>query len=82
MRGSGRLVWRTITDAGAARWRQAEIKKKTAEALTNKGGGAAGLADRKGGAAGHAKYKCPVCGQAAPDLKARGRARSRCTAGA
>ena len=49
----------------------AELKKKNAEAVTNKGGGVAGLVDRKGGAAGHAKYKCNVCGQAAPDLKAR-----------
>jgi hypothetical protein len=54
--------------------RQAEIKKKTAEATTNKGGGKAGLADRKGGAAGHAKFKCPICSMAAPDLKARARA--------
>jgi hypothetical protein len=52
---------------------QAEIKKKTAEATTNKGGGKAGLVDRKGGAAGHAKFQCPVCGMAAPDLKARSR---------
>lgn len=35
----------------------AEIAMKTAAALTNKGGGSAGLADRKGGAAGHAKFQ-------------------------
>ena len=46
-----------------------ELAQKAAAALTNKGGGKAGLADRKGGAAGHAKYKCPVCGQAAPSEK-------------
>ena len=47
----------------------AEIKAKTAAALTNKGGGQAGLADRKGGAVGHSRYKCPVCAMAVPDLK-------------
>jgi hypothetical protein len=52
---------------------QAEIKKKVADATTNKGGGSAGLADRKGGAAGHAKFKCPICSQQAPDLKVRAR---------
>ena len=46
-----------------------ELKQKQDAALTNKGGGKAGLQDRKGGAAGHAKFKCPVCGMAAPSLK-------------
>ena len=46
-----------------------ELKQKHDAALTNKGGGKAGLQDRKGGAAGHAKFKCPVCGMAAPSLK-------------
>ena len=45
------------------------MKQKQDAALTNKGGGKAGLADRKGGAAGHAKFKCPVCGMAAPSIK-------------
>ena len=54
----------------------AELKRKAADAQTNKGGGLAGLADRKGGAAGHAKFQCPVCGQSAPDLKVRSLARS------
>lgn len=60
----------------SARPLQAEIKKKTADATQNKGGGAAGLADRKGGAAGHAKFKCPVCAQAVPDMKVRYAARA------
>ena len=47
----------------------AEINRKVADATTNKGGGAAGLADRKGGNAGHSKYKCHICAQSAPDLK-------------
>jgi hypothetical protein len=47
----------------------AEINRKVAEATTNKGGGAAGLADRKGGSAGHSKFKCHICAQSAPDLK-------------
>ena len=46
-----------------------ELKQKQDAALTNKGGGKAGLADRKGGAAGHAKFKCPICGMAAPSIK-------------
>jgi len=46
-----------------------ELASKAAAALTNKGGGAAGLADRKGGAVGHAKFSCPVCRQAAPSEK-------------
>jgi len=56
----------------ARRATQAEIKKKIADATTNKGGGAAGLADRKGGVVGHAKFKCPICSQQAPDLKVPG----------
>mmetsp|Transcript_129275 Transcript_129275/g.414417 ORF Transcript_129275/g.414417 Transcript_129275/m.414417 type:complete len:106 (-) Transcript_129275:85-402(-) len=47
----------------------AELAKKAADALTNKGGGLAGAKDRAGGLAGHSKYKCPVCLQAAPDPK-------------
>eukprot|EP00241_Pyramimonas_parkeae_P008953 CAMPEP_0114252658 /NCGR_PEP_ID=MMETSP0058-20121206/15956_1 /TAXON_ID=36894 /ORGANISM="Pyramimonas parkeae, CCMP726" /LENGTH=106 /DNA_ID=CAMNT_0001366611 /DNA_START=124 /DNA_END=444 /DNA_ORIENTATION=- len=46
-----------------------EINGKIAAATQNKGGGKEGLADRKGGAAGHAKFKCPICAQAAPDIK-------------
>mmetsp|Transcript_24460 Transcript_24460/g.64548 ORF Transcript_24460/g.64548 Transcript_24460/m.64548 type:complete len:108 (+) Transcript_24460:120-443(+) len=47
----------------------AELKKKADEALTNKGGGSAGLKDRQGGSVGHSKYKCNICLQAAPDPK-------------
>jgi len=47
----------------------AELKKKEADATTNKGGGNAGINDRKGGAAGHSKWACKVCAQAAPDPK-------------
>lgn len=47
----------------------AEINAKIAAAMTNKGGGKAGLADRKGGAAGHAKYQCHICKTPAPSLK-------------
>jgi hypothetical protein len=41
----------------AAKHTAAEINAKIAAAMTNKGGGKAGLADRKGGAAGHAKFQ-------------------------
>ena len=47
----------------------AELKKKEADATTNRGGGNAGISDRKGGAAGHSKWACKVCAQAAPDPK-------------
>ncbi|CAD7955753.1 unnamed protein product [Amoebophrya sp. A25] len=46
-----------------------ELSKKAADALTNKGAGAAGVKDRAGGAAGHAKFSCVICGQAAPSEK-------------
>ena len=46
-----------------------EIAGKAFDATVNRGGGAAGLKDRQGGAAGHSKFQCPLCGQAAPDLK-------------
>ncbi len=39
----------------------AELAAKAKAALTNKGGGTAGMKDRQGGKAGHAKYKCFVC---------------------
>mmetsp|Transcript_65103 Transcript_65103/g.190988 ORF Transcript_65103/g.190988 Transcript_65103/m.190988 type:complete len:106 (-) Transcript_65103:93-410(-) len=47
----------------------AELNKKAADALTNKGGGSAGQKDRQGGSVGHSKYKCNICFQAAPDPK-------------
>uniref|UniRef100_A0A7S0UJ91 C2H2-type domain-containing protein n=1 Tax=Polytomella parva TaxID=51329 RepID=A0A7S0UJ91_9CHLO len=55
--------------AKPAKHTAAEIAAKVHAATTNMGGGKAGLADRLGGRAGHAKYQCPVCKQAAPDLK-------------
>lgn len=54
--------------AKPAKHTAAELKAKEAAALTNMGGGKAGLADRKGGAAGHAKFQCHVCKTAAPSL--------------
>mmetsp|Transcript_27025 Transcript_27025/g.45271 ORF Transcript_27025/g.45271 Transcript_27025/m.45271 type:complete len:108 (-) Transcript_27025:12-335(-) len=46
----------------------ASLNAKIADALTNKGGGKAGVADRKGGVAGHAKFKCPICALQAPSI--------------
>ncbi|CAM9487243.1 unnamed protein product, partial [Choristocarpus tenellus] len=47
----------------------AELNKRAAASLQNKGGGAAGLADRKGGAAGHSRFQCTICGVGAPSLR-------------
>lgn len=39
-------------------------------ALTNRGGGKAGLVDRLGAEkGGHAKWECPLCKVTAPDVK-------------
>ncbi|CAG7891745.1 hypothetical protein BRARA_B00658 [Brassica rapa] len=47
-----------------------ELQAKADAALTNRGGGKAGLADRTGKEkGGHAKYECPHCKITAPDLK-------------
>ncbi|CAM9682330.1 unnamed protein product [Ectocarpus sp. 12 AP-2014] len=46
----------------------AELNKRAAASLQNKGGGSAGLADRKGGAAGHSRFLCTICGVQAPSL--------------
>ncbi|CAM9502041.1 unnamed protein product [Ascophyllum nodosum] len=46
----------------------AELSKRAAASLQNKGGGQAGLADRKGGAAGHSRFLCTICGVQAPSL--------------
>ncbi|CAH8259077.1 unnamed protein product [Arabidopsis lyrata] len=47
-----------------------EIQAKIDAALTNRGGGKAGIADRTGKEkGGHAKYECPHCKITAPDLK-------------
>eukprot|EP00903_Cladosiphon_okamuranus_P012463 g11672.t1 len=46
----------------------AELNKRAAASLQNKGGGQAGLADRKGGAAGHSRFLCTICGVQAPSL--------------
>ncbi|KAK2974255.1 hypothetical protein RJ640_016741 [Escallonia rubra] len=47
-----------------------EIASKVDAALTNRGGGKAGLLDRTGGVkGGHAKYECPHCKITAPDVK-------------
>ncbi|MCL7022200.1 hypothetical protein MKW94_020018 [Papaver nudicaule] len=47
-----------------------EIQAKQDAALTNRGGGKAGLVDRTGIAkGGHAKYECPHCKITAPDVK-------------
>ncbi|KAK2658291.1 hypothetical protein Ddye_004824 [Dipteronia dyeriana] len=47
-----------------------EIAAKVDAALTNRGGGKAGLADRIGKEkGGHAKYECPHCKITAPDIK-------------
>ena len=49
--------------------RPQEINAKVHAAMTNMGGGKAGLQDRLGGKVGHAKYQCPICKTNAPDLK-------------
>ncbi|KAF6158842.1 hypothetical protein GIB67_012485 [Kingdonia uniflora] len=47
-----------------------EIQAKVDAALTNRGGGKAGLVDRSGlTKGGHAKYECPHCKVTAPDVK-------------
>ncbi|XP_050208527.1 protein METHYLENE BLUE SENSITIVITY 1-like [Mercurialis annua] len=47
-----------------------EIAAKVDAALTNRGGGKAGILDRTGKEkGGHAKYECPHCKITAPDLK-------------
>ncbi|XP_013750931.1 LOW QUALITY PROTEIN: protein METHYLENE BLUE SENSITIVITY 1 [Brassica rapa] len=47
-----------------------EIQAKIDAALTNRGGGKAGIADRTGKKKGdHAKFECPHCKITAPDLK-------------
>lgn len=46
----------------------AELNKRAAASLQNKGGGVAGLVDRKGGAAGHSRFLCTICGVNAPSL--------------
>ncbi|CAI0376224.1 unnamed protein product [Linum tenue] len=47
-----------------------EIAAKADAALTNRGGGKAGLVDRTGQTkGGHAKYECPHCKVTAPDVK-------------
>ncbi|CAF1794806.1 hypothetical protein Bca4012_075227 [Brassica carinata] len=47
-----------------------EIQAKIDAALTNRGGGKAGIADRNGKEkGGHAKFECPHCKITAPDLK-------------
>ncbi|XP_074321164.1 protein METHYLENE BLUE SENSITIVITY 2-like [Silene latifolia] len=47
-----------------------ELQAKADAALTNRGGGKAGLADRTGiEKGGHAKYECPHCKVTAPDVK-------------
>ncbi|CAH9108705.1 unnamed protein product [Cuscuta epithymum] len=46
-----------------------EIAAKADAALTNRGGGLAGLADRTGKTkGGHAKFECPLCRITAPSL--------------
>ncbi|KAK4476331.1 hypothetical protein RD792_015477 [Penstemon davidsonii] len=47
-----------------------ELALKADAALTNRGGGKAGLADRTGHKKGdHAKFECPLCKVTAPDVK-------------
>ncbi|XP_074292353.1 protein METHYLENE BLUE SENSITIVITY 1-like [Silene latifolia] len=47
-----------------------EIQAKIDAALTNRGGGKAGLKDRTGlEKGGHAKFECPHCKVTAPDVK-------------
>ncbi|KAL3815139.1 hypothetical protein ACJIZ3_016407 [Penstemon smallii] len=47
-----------------------ELALKADAALTNRGGGKAGLADRTGHEkGGHAKFECPLCKVTAPDVK-------------
>lgn len=47
-----------------------EIASKVDAALTNRGGGKAGLVDRLGAEkGGHAKWECPLCKVTAPDVK-------------
>ncbi|KAK2361823.1 Protein METHYLENE BLUE SENSITIVITY 1 [Trifolium repens] len=47
-----------------------EIQAKVDAALTNRGGGKAGLLDRIGvEKGGHAKWECPHCKVTAPDVK-------------
>ncbi|XP_010485607.1 PREDICTED: uncharacterized protein LOC104763897 [Camelina sativa] len=47
-----------------------EIQAKIDAALTNRGGGQAGIADRTGKEkGGHAKYECPHCKITVPGLK-------------
>ncbi|CAN0859738.1 Protein METHYLENE BLUE SENSITIVITY 2 [Linum grandiflorum] len=47
-----------------------EIAAKIDAALTNRGGGKAGLVDRTGlTKGGHAKFECPLCKVTAPDIK-------------
>ncbi|KAK9692209.1 hypothetical protein RND81_09G248700 [Saponaria officinalis] len=47
-----------------------ELQAKADAALTNRGGGKAGLKDRTGlEKGGHAKFECPHCKVTAPDVK-------------
>src|SRR4051812_14298365 len=47
-----------------------EIQAKVDAALTNRGGGKAGLLDRIGvEKGGHAKWECPHCKTTVPDVK-------------
>ena len=47
-----------------------ELQAKADAALTNRGGGKAGLLDRTGlEKGGHAKWECPLCKTTAPDVK-------------
>lgn len=54
--------------AKPAKHTAAELAQKAKDALTNRGGGQAGLADRKGGQAGHARFQCHICKVAAPSI--------------
>ncbi|KAF5834619.1 hypothetical protein DUNSADRAFT_8660 [Dunaliella salina] len=54
--------------AKPAKHTAAELKKKEADATTNKGGGKAGMSDRLGGDKGHAKFACHICKTTAPSL--------------
>ncbi|KAK9816706.1 hypothetical protein WJX72_003986 [[Myrmecia] bisecta] len=55
--------------AKPAKHTASELAAKAAAALTNKGGGKAGLKDRLGGEVGHAKFKCHICNLQAPSIK-------------